>query len=396
MDLGWDIGLNELRPVWLMGPDVASRMLPLRPIFDLVIYDEASQMPVEFALPSLFRGKAVVVSGDDKQLPPTSFFANRVDSDEEETPEFGEAEDLSEEERRAATESWNRREIKDCPNLLELSKSVLRKVMLQVHYRSAYRELIAFSNNAFYDGALNVPVRHPVAEVDRARPIEVVRVDGLYEQRTNAGRSAGSRQSAGRHLEGEGTAVDRSRDIQPRPGGPHRAAGSRNAPRKMRRSGPHTAGSWAGPSTARTWGSSSRTSRTCKETSGITSSFRRRSAATGPGLSDENFGVLGQSGGERRLNVAVTRARKKITVLTSMPVDEIADVLSSGMKPQQPRDYLQLYLAYAAALSAGEYGTAQSLLGQVLKDGAGPGPSSVAELDGFARSVASYVEALWG
>jgi primosomal replication protein N'' len=111
MDLGWDIGLKELRPVWLMGPDVASRMLPLRPIFDLVIYDEASQMPVEFAIPSLFRGKAVIVSGDDKQLPPTSFFANRVDSDEEEFPEFGEVEDLSEEERRAATESWNRREI---------------------------------------------------------------------------------------------------------------------------------------------------------------------------------------------------------------------------------------------------------------------------------------------
>jgi hypothetical protein len=64
-----------------------------------------------------------------------------------ETPEFGEAEDVSEEERRAATESWNRREIKDYPNLLELSKSVLRTVMLQVHYRSAYRELIAFSNN---------------------------------------------------------------------------------------------------------------------------------------------------------------------------------------------------------------------------------------------------------
>ena len=69
MDLGWDIGLKELRPVWLMGPDVASRMLPLRPVFDIVIYDEASQMPVEYALPSLFRGKSVVVSGDEKQLP---------------------------------------------------------------------------------------------------------------------------------------------------------------------------------------------------------------------------------------------------------------------------------------------------------------------------------------
>ena len=77
----------------------------------------------------------------------------------------------------AATESWNRREIKDYPNLLELSKYVLRTVMLQVHYRSAYRELIAFSNNAFYDGTLNVPVRHPVTEIGRARPIEVVQAN---------------------------------------------------------------------------------------------------------------------------------------------------------------------------------------------------------------------------
>ena len=94
-------------------------------------------------------------------------FRERIGGDEEETPEFDDAEDLGEEERRAATESWNRREIKDCPNLLELSKAVLRKVMLQVHYRSAYRELISFSNNAFYDGELNVPVHHPVAEVDQ-------------------------------------------------------------------------------------------------------------------------------------------------------------------------------------------------------------------------------------
>jgi hypothetical protein len=107
-----------------------------------------------------------------------------------------------------------------------------------------------------------------------------------------------------------------------------------------------------------------------------------------------NFGVLGQSGGERRLNVAVTRARRKITVLASMPVDEIAGVLGSGTKPQQPRDYLQLYLAYAAALSAGEHTTARAVLDQVLRDGAGHHQSYSAELDGFASSVASYVATL--
>ena len=51
-------------------------------MFDTVIYDEASQMPVEYALPTLFRSKIVVVSGDDKQMPPTSFFASKVENDE--------------------------------------------------------------------------------------------------------------------------------------------------------------------------------------------------------------------------------------------------------------------------------------------------------------------------
>src|SRR5262249_35113376 len=187
MDMGSEIGLLELRPVWLMNPDVASRMLPFkRALFDTVVYDEASQIQVEFAVPSLFRGKVVVVSGDVKQLPPTSFFSNRVAADEQEPVDFeDQPEDLTEEELDAATETWNRREIKDCPNLLELGKSVLPSVMLKVHYRSDFRELIGFSNNAFYSGQLNVPVRHPASEIDRQRPLEVIQVNGLYEQRTN-------------------------------------------------------------------------------------------------------------------------------------------------------------------------------------------------------------------
>jgi hypothetical protein len=61
--LGRERGLLTLRPVWMMTPDVASQLLPLeKAIFDLVIFDEASQMPVEYAIPSLFRGRTVLVS----------------------------------------------------------------------------------------------------------------------------------------------------------------------------------------------------------------------------------------------------------------------------------------------------------------------------------------------
>jgi primosomal replication protein N'' len=57
-----------------------------------------------------------------------------------------------------------------------------------------------------------------------------------------------------------------------------------------------------------------------------------------------NFGALGQAGGERRLNVAVTRARKKIVIMTSMPVAKISDMLETRRPPAVPRDYLQAYL----------------------------------------------------
>ena len=83
-------------------------------------------MPVEYALPALYRGKMVVVSGDEKQLPPTSFFSSKVENDEAELFDDDEPEDAAIDERaRGAAETWNRREIKDCPDLLHLAREVL-------------------------------------------------------------------------------------------------------------------------------------------------------------------------------------------------------------------------------------------------------------------------------
>ena len=61
---------------------------------------------------------------------------------------------------------------------------------LQIHYRSKYRELISYSNSAFYLGQLSVPARHPDTEIHRVKPIEVVQVDGVYEAQTNAAEAA--------------------------------------------------------------------------------------------------------------------------------------------------------------------------------------------------------------
>jgi hypothetical protein len=87
---------------------------------------------------------------------------------------------------RAASE----RHIKDCEDLLTLAAGLLPTASLDIHYRSAHRELIAFSNAAYYDGKLNIPVRRPAEDVKRAKPIEVRRVDGLYRNQTNADEAA--------------------------------------------------------------------------------------------------------------------------------------------------------------------------------------------------------------
>lgn len=65
------------------------------------------------------------------------------------------------------------------------------------------------------------------------------------------------------------------------------------------------------------------------------------------------FGLLGQVGGERRLNVAITRAREKVVLVTSLPINEISESLSKGEEPKIPRDYLQAYFDYATNVSDG-------------------------------------------
>ena len=78
--LGANQGLFHLRPVWLTNPETASQIFPLKnELFDVVIFDEASQLPPEFSVGALFRAKRAVVSGDEHQLPPTSFFQSGLD-----------------------------------------------------------------------------------------------------------------------------------------------------------------------------------------------------------------------------------------------------------------------------------------------------------------------------
>ncbi|PAY08525.1 histidine kinase [Bradyrhizobium sp. UFLA03-84] len=394
IDRAAPLGLFALRPVWLMTPDVASRVLqPRAGLFDTVIFDEASQMPVEYALPSLFRSRLVVVSGDEKQMPPTSFFASRVENDEAaifdgEEPEEG----ASEEEREAFAETWNRREIKDCPDLLQLARSVLRTRTLQVHYRSKYRELISFSNASFYGNTLSVPVRHPQEIIRRLKPIEVVRTDGTYKAQTNQKEASDVVQYLAKLWEDSSppsvgvVTFNRKQADAIEDALEERAeddAAFREALMRERERVEH--GEDMGffvKNVENVQGDE-------RDIIVFSTTFGRNEH----GVFRKTFGALGHAGGERRLNVAVTRAREKVVIATSMPISEISDLLTRRSGPRVPRDYLQGYLEYARTISDGLTDSGKTLLDRMVSEQRPHNDSGSYEDDGFTRSVEAFLEA---
>lgn len=397
LDLGRDLGLMTLRPVWLMNPDVVSRVLPLKPgLFDVVIFDEASQIPVEYSLPSLFRAATVVVSGDEKQMPPTSFFSSRIENDEADIVDDDESEDaVTDAIRDELAEAWDRREIKDCPDLLQLAKTILPTTTLEIHYRSVYRELISFSNASFYANRLSVPARHPDAEVRRVRPIEVIRVDGVYADQTN--------ESEARRV------VDLLAELW---SGPVESRGSIGVVTFNRKQADRI------EALLETRSEHDVVFRAClagerervqndedmsffvknvenvqgdeRDIIVFSSTFGRNAQGT----FRRNFGVLGQAGGERRLNVAVTRARQRVYLVTSMPVGEVSDMLTTRRRAESPRDFLQAYLEYARALSAGELDLGRTLLGRLSGDRRHGSTTGEAELDGVLSAVKAFIVSL--
>jgi len=136
--------LLALKPCWAMSPLVVSQLLPPTTYFDVVIFDEASQITPADAISSILRGKQLVVAGDHKQLPPTAFFVSEASEDEDEGAE-GE-EDYSPAQLVAGTKGFE--------SILDALSSLLRFRMLLWHYRSRDERLIAFSNTHIYDRML--------------------------------------------------------------------------------------------------------------------------------------------------------------------------------------------------------------------------------------------------
>jgi very-short-patch-repair endonuclease/DNA polymerase III delta prime subunit len=136
--------IQNIKPVFMMSPlSVAAYLTPGELKFDLVIFDEASQVRPADAFGAILRGNQLVVAGDDRQLPPTSFFERLTQDDT-----LAEDEDEYDEELAASNASG------DFESILKLFKSVSKPRLLRWHYRSRHESLIAVSNSEFYENKL--------------------------------------------------------------------------------------------------------------------------------------------------------------------------------------------------------------------------------------------------
>ena len=141
--------IQRMKPVWLMSPLSVSDALPLDPDhFDVVIFDEASQITLEEAIPSLYRAQQAIIVGDEKQMPPTQFFRTRESDDPWEDEEIQESLGLEE------------------SSFLSHCGHSLPSTLLGWHYRSRNESLISYSNWSFYSGRLLTAPEESLPQAD--------------------------------------------------------------------------------------------------------------------------------------------------------------------------------------------------------------------------------------
>lgn len=147
--------VQKIKPCFLMSPLSVSTFLTANDIeFDLIIFDEASQIFPQDALGAIYRGKQLIVVGDSKQMPPSNFFNNEIDN----------------------TVS------SEYESILEMAINTLPQIRLRWHYRSKFEQLIAFSNRNFYEKEL---ITFPSALTKKDDiGLDYCKVDGIYDRKT--------------------------------------------------------------------------------------------------------------------------------------------------------------------------------------------------------------------
>lgn len=322
--------MTALKPCWAMSPLMVSQLLPGdHPYFDVVVFDEASQVVPADAIPAILRGKQVIVAGDKHQLPPTSFFATTGDggADEEPVNEDGSI-------NLAMTSGYE-----SILDVLTVALGEGRRRSLTWHYRSHDERLIAFSNAWVYDNSLttfpgvsgSACLSHVLVDQRAGTPgqqdsvtAEVNKVVELVldhaEHRPH--QSLGVITMGGKHADRIDTSL-RER-LRNRPGLEEFFDDARDDKFFVK-------------NLERVQGD---------ERDAIILSIGYGKTPEGRLL--YRFGPLLQEGGDRRLNVAVTRARAKMTVVSSFSHLDMDPNRSSALGVQMLRGYLQ----YAASNGA--------------------------------------------
>jgi very-short-patch-repair endonuclease len=334
--------LGTLKPCWAMSPLVVSQLLPMARCFDVAIFDEASQVTLQDAAGVIARAERVVVAGDPKQLPPTSFFA----------PSGGGVDDED------AEASLDTSLLSDVESVLDQMAALLPPPVgtrnLGWHYRSRDERLIAFSNaqRSLYDYGMTTfpgvgiedPIRHMYVPWRPGRPAEedsaadevnaVVKLIAEHA-RTRPNESLGVIAMGIKH-------ADRIEEML-------RRARQTDDILDAFVTGQASPASLAEPILVKNL---ERVQGDERDSIILTVGYTK----SADGRMMYRFGPLNNNGGERRLNVAITRARKRMTVVSSFTSTDLdpTKLRAEGAK------MLCRYLAYAE--SGG------SNLGEAAKD----------------------------
>jgi predicted DNA-binding WGR domain protein len=354
--------IRDLKPVWLMSPLSVSDTLPLdAEHFDVVIFDEASQITLEEAVPSIFRARQAIVVGDEMQLPPTSFFVSQHADDEHEL--------TFEEDGELVTFGV------DGNSFLNQAARNLPACMLAWHYRSQSESLISFSNHAFYDGRLlTVPDVHLPAKgarelnvesaadaaqnadelLDRSVSFHFLK-QGIYENRRNAEEAAYIAGLVRRILEreeGQSIGIIAFSEAQQTEIEAALAALAEEDPEFARRleleQEREEDEQFVGLLV-----------KNLENIQGDERDVIILSVCYGPARDGKirmNFGPINMSGGQKRLNVAFSRARCQMALVASMHSTDITNDYNEGA------NCLKNYLRYAEAASIGDAAIATQIL----------------------------------
>lgn len=333
----------SLFPCWLLSPENVSSLLPLeKNMFDIVIFDEASQVFIESTIPTIYRGKNIVVAGDAKQLRPSTTFMKRyLGGDPEREEDYA---------VQAALE---------VDSLLDLAVSRYDSANLTYHYRSRHSELIDFSNAAFYSSGLQISPN--ISKNKNSRPIERYKVAGKWQDRRNP-------------VEAKKIVEILKEILKTRQNNESIGIITFNADQQS------CIADFIDKEASR---DPDFRSAMIKETHRIdagedTSIFIKNLenvqgderdiiifsigyAENADGKVYTNFGSLSAEGGENRLNVAITRARAKIIVVTSIEPEALKVETAKHLGPK----LLKKYLTYVRAAAKGDAEEVRAILSEL-------------------------------